>query len=39
MGVFKKLFGGADRTREAMRESYVKHVRLAETRLDEADDD
>lgn len=29
MGFWKKLFGGADGCREAMRESYDKHVRLA----------
>lgn len=29
MGVWNKLFGGAEGAREAMRESYAKHVRLA----------
>jgi hypothetical protein len=30
MGIWKKLFGGADGCREAMAESYQKHVRLAQ---------
>jgi hypothetical protein len=30
MGFWNKLFGGADGCREAMRESYEKHVRLAQ---------
>jgi tetratricopeptide (TPR) repeat protein len=29
MGIFTKFFGGADGIREAMRDSYEKHVRLA----------
>jgi hypothetical protein len=29
MGLFTKLFGGADGIREAMRESYQMHVKLA----------
>ena len=29
MGLWNKLFGGADGCREAMRKSYEKHVRLA----------
>jgi hypothetical protein len=29
MGVLTKLFGGADGIREAMRDSYERHVRLA----------
>jgi hypothetical protein len=29
MGTWTKLFGGAEGCREAMRESYVKHVQLA----------
>lgn len=32
MGLWNKLFGGADGCREAMRESYEKHVRLARQR-------
>jgi hypothetical protein len=28
MGLWTKLFGGAEGCREAMRESYQKHVRL-----------
>jgi hypothetical protein len=31
MGLFNKIFGGADGCRECMRESYEKHVRLAKT--------
>lgn len=30
MGFFTKIFGGADGIREAMRDSYDKHVRLAQ---------
>lgn len=30
MGFLTKLFGGADGIRETMRESYLKHVRLAQ---------
>jgi hypothetical protein len=29
MGLWNKLFGGADGSREAMRDSYARHVRLA----------
>lgn len=29
MGLFKKLFGGADGIRESMRNSYKKHTKLA----------
>jgi hypothetical protein len=37
MGFMKKLFGGADGTRETMRESYLKHLRLAQTVADPDD--
>lgn len=30
MGIFTKLFGGAEGIREAMRESYEKHYKLAQ---------
>lgn len=30
MGIWTKLFGGADGIRETMRESYDKHIRLAQ---------
>lgn len=30
MGIFTKLFGSADRTREVMRDLYAKHLRMAQ---------
>lgn len=37
MGFMKKLFGGADGIREAMRESYTKHLQLAQERAVSSD--
>lgn len=38
MGLWNKMFGGADGCREVIRDAYIKHVRLAKNRQSQSRD-